>query len=204
MKFDPSKHHRRSIRLKGHDYAGPGAYFLTLVTHQRECLFGEIVDGEMRLNEAGTIVAECWRAIPARFARAALDEADKKRPCVVMPNHLHGIILINEDSAAGKGEASAAGPGSTDDSTADASPLRPIGTRPGSLAAMVQNLKSTTSRRINALRDTIGAPVWQRNYYEHIVRDALELAHIRAYIRDNPAQWALDELRPGAPEGETQ
>ena len=187
MKFDPSKHHRRSIRLKGHDYAGPGAYFLTLVTHQRECLFGEIVDGEMRLNEAGTIVAECWRAIPARFARAALDEADKKRPCVVMPNHLHGIILINEDSAAGKG-----------------APLRPIGTRPGSLAAMVQNLKSTTSRRINALRDTIGAPVWQRNYYEHIVRDALELAHIRAYIRDNPAQWALDELRPGAPEGETQ
>jgi putative transposase len=79
---------------------------------------------------------------------------------------------------------------------ADASPLRPTGTRPGSLGAIVQNFKSTTTRRINALRGTPGGACWQRDYYEHVIRDEAELARVREYVQSNPAQWALDPLRP--------
>ena len=88
MKYDPAVHHRRSIRLRGYNYAQAGAYFITICTQDRQCLFGEIVDGGKQLNAMDRIVAEQWDAIPRRFANVALDAF------VVMPNHIHGIFLI--------------------------------------------------------------------------------------------------------------
>ena len=90
MSYNPAKHHRRSIRLKGYDYSEAGIYFLTICTHQRECLFGEIIDGEMKLIEFGKIVLECWQAIPKHFSRIELDEF------IVMPNHIHGILVMKD------------------------------------------------------------------------------------------------------------
>jgi REP element-mobilizing transposase RayT len=87
----PSNHRRRSIRLPEYDYAQPGAYFITVCTHQCACLFGNIVDGEMRLNEMGHMVQACWDEIPAHFAQVEMDAF------VVMPNHVHGIVVICED-----------------------------------------------------------------------------------------------------------
>lgn len=91
MKFDPQKHHRRSIRLRGYDYAGPGAYFVTICTHQRECLFGEVVGGEMQLNENGRVSMECWHWLFRQYPYIISDA------WVIMPNHLHGIIVITND-----------------------------------------------------------------------------------------------------------
>jgi REP element-mobilizing transposase RayT len=96
MKYDPQKHHRQSIRIKGYDYSQAGAYFLTLCTYQRQCLFGEIVGGAMQLNPYGQVVEDCWQAIPEHFPRIALDVF------VVMPNHIHGILLITDE---GRGKA---------------------------------------------------------------------------------------------------
>lgn len=182
MRFDPAKHHRQSIRLPGYDYTQAGAYFVTLIAQQRECLFGAIVAGEMRLNEWGELVAMGWRDLPRHFANLTLDE------WVVMPNHLHGIIVLS------KGEASAAEVLTRPNKVrADASPLPPHGTAPGSVGAILQNYKSVTTRKINHQRRTPGIPVWQRNYYEHIIRDDAALARIRHYILNNPQKWASDD-----------
>jgi putative transposase len=206
MPYNPQVHHRRSIRLKGYDYTLPGAYFVTLVAWQRECLFGTIQDDESVLSQVGNTVAACWRHLPAFFA-IRLDE------WVIMPNHFHGILLIE---AQGKGEASASaaravsqfhladaqGKGEASATAiqavsrphlADASPQRPIGTPPGSLGAIVQNFKSITTRKINQLRHTPGVPVWQHNYYERIIRDEAEWDRIRQYILDNPRRWQEDD-----------
>ena len=177
-------HHRRSIRLKSYDYSQAGAYFVTLITQGRECLFGQVVQDEMELSDVGRLVAEEWQKLPLRFPHVTLDAS------MVMPNHLHGVIVIGD---AGKGEASArSGIVNINAASADASPLRPIGTLSGSLGAVIQNFKSTSSRRVNALRQTLGASIWQRNYYEHIIRDEKDLNRIREYIAHNPLKWALD------------
>jgi putative transposase len=302
-RFDPSRHHRRSIRLPGYDYRSAGAYFVTICTHQRELLFEDPV--LRRVAEA------LWQRIPRHFPHVQLDA------WVVMPNHVHGILVIAGDTTRGeasqenvpstdpmvssgtesagqliagdasplrqrgagsspenvssmdviapgeadlaeqavvgdtsRGEASAenvpsmdplasdgtvsaeqgvtgdaspllphrrAGsspenvssmdviaPGETDSAeqsiAGDASPLRerPTGLAPGSLGAIVGNFKSVTARRINRVRGTPGAPVWQRNYYEHVVRDERALNAIRQYIADNPARWAWDTYNPAA------
>jgi putative transposase len=184
MPYNPQVHHRRSIRLKGYDYTLPGAYFVTLVAWQRECLFGTIQDDESVLSQVGNTVAACWRHLPAFFA-IRLDE------WVIMPNHFHGILLIE---AQGKGEASVSAARAVSQfHLADASPQRPIGTPPGSLGAIVQNFKSITTRKINQLRHTPGVPVWQHNYYERIIRDEAEWDRIRQYILDNPRRWQEDD-----------
>ena len=178
MPFDPKRHHRRSIRLKGYDYTQPGAYFITICTQDRAFLFGEVVDGEMRLNEYGRIAWGCWKEIPLHFPQAELDAF------VVMPNHVHGIIVI-------------AGVGAT-----HASPLplssdaRPRGPQRQSVSSIVGSFKSAVTRRINEYRCTPGAPVWQRNYYEHIIRDEKSLNRIREYIVTNPMRWAVDNENP--------
>lgn len=203
MKYDPLKHHRRSIRLKGYDYTHAGAYFVTLVAHGRECIFGEIVDGEIRVNPLGEIAAYYWQELPRHFAHVTLDAF------VVMPNHVHGVIVVGADDGdtggggrggvPRKGEASAAGASEVSRRfSADASPLPPTGTQPGSLGAIVQNFKSVTTRKINQWRGAPGAPVWQRNYYERIIRDARELDAVRRYIAQNPLRWALDDNNPQA------
>ncbi|MEK6565223.1 MAG: hypothetical protein AABZ41_00805, partial [Bacteroidota bacterium] len=90
MLYNPDNHHRRSLRLQGQNYAQPGMYYVTILTHKRECLFGEIVDGEMRLSEIGQFAQECWMDIPNHFPHVSLDEFR------VMPNHLHGILVLNK------------------------------------------------------------------------------------------------------------
>ena len=184
--FDAQKYHRHSIRLKGHDYSQPGAYFVTIVTCQREALIGEIMNGVMRLNPLGKLVEKCWLTIPTHFPQARLDEF------AIMPNHLHGIILLST------GEASADNAPTlpANPMPADASPLHPIGTKPRSLGAIIQNFKSISTRFANAIHFNPGSKLWQRNYYEHIIRDERELNDIRQYIRANPILWENDKENP--------
>jgi len=238
----PDKHDRHSIRLKEYDYALPGAYFVTICTRDRACLFGHVMNGEMHLNAAGEIAQRCWEDIPTHFPSVELDAF------VIMPNHVHGIVVITDAPQTTcaakttgsisrgseivipcKGEASAAktigpmvrGPGimisrkgeasvpfhvHEERPRSDASPLRqrPNGTQPGSLSAVVQNFKSISTRRMNAARGAPGTSVWQRNYYEHVVRNEQELAAIREYIQANPARWDDDENNPAFVEGDYQ
>ena len=173
MRYDPTKHHRRSIRLSGYDYAEEGAYFVTVVTHQRECLFGGIADGEMRIDRYGEVVRDEWlRSVQIR-REIELDAF------VVMPNHLHGIVVIRDVGAHGRAPLPLA-------------PHRP----PRSLGSFVAGFKSAVTKRINRIRGTPGLPVWQRNYYEHIVRDERELDRVRQYIAENPLRWDQDPENP--------
>ena len=172
-----NRHHRRSIRLPGYDYSQPGVYFLTLCTHERETLLGDVVDNVVRLNDYGQIVAKAWDDLPGHYSHVELDAF------VIMPNHVHGIIVLNDDVVR-------AG-------------LRPAPTRPAptptkrhALPEIVRTLKSFSARRINESHATPGVPVWQRNYYEHVVRSEHELNAIRAYIQNNPLRWALDHDNP--------
>ena len=179
--------HRRSLRLKDYDYAQAGAYFVTICTQDRACLFGAIVDGAMQLSDAGSTVEQCWSQIPEHFRDVVLDEF------VVMPNHVHGILVINP--AVPAVPAVPVVPVVPAVGATHASPLR-NGPRPGSLGAIVGSFKSAVTRRINQTCHSLGATVWQRNYYEHIIRDEASLHGIREYIANNPLQWALDRENP--------
>lgn len=177
---------RRSIRVKGYNYAQSGAYFVTLCTHQRMSLFGNIVDGEMRLNEVGGIIKTCLYKIPRFFPNARMDH------WVIMPNHFHCILLLDEQCT---GEATTAnGPETLNNLPVVASPLRPRGTISGSMNAIIQNIKSVTTIKINNQHGSRGVPVWQRNYYEHIIRDEADYQRIAEYIQNNPQRWELDSL----------
>lgn len=167
MAYDPQRHHRRSIRLKGHDYAAQGMYYVTICTAGRERCLGRVVDGEVELSAAGRIVAAVWGAIPRRQPHVVLDAV------VVMPDHLHGLIGIRERRWDGARQREGG----------------PRGTVRGSLPAIVQSFKAVSARRINRLRGTVGERVWQEDYYEHIVRSAADLDRIRRYIAANPARW---------------
>jgi REP element-mobilizing transposase RayT len=176
MKFDPEKHHRRSIRLKNYDYSQPGFYFLTICTYKRQCWFGEIKNDRMYLNQIGKIVAEEWINTPKIRSNFLLDE------WVIMPNHLHGIVIINEHILErGKGNRDILG--------ARNAPLR---REPNSISSFVAGFKSAVTKRINLLRDNREIPIWQRNYYESIIRDEQSLVAIREYILNNPFQWKKD------------
>ncbi len=171
MIYDPQKHQRRSIRLKGYDYTQPGAYFVTICTQNRESLLGEIVEGEMMLNEYGQVVVGCWIWLAKQYPYVELDE------WVVMPNHAHSIVILS----------------GMDDSRRGGSRTAPT---TKSLGRLVGAFKTVSTKRINQMRHTPGAPVWQRNYYEHIIRDEDELNRLRQYILDNPVQWEMDENNP--------
>lgn len=182
-KYNPDIHHRKSIRLKDYDYADAGTYFVTICALNRECLFCQILEAEMHLNRFGQIATRCWNEIPRHFPGVELDAF------VVMPNHVHGIIVIT-----GVVGAKHFVPNQ------NASPLperkSPRGTQSNSLGAILQNFKSVSTRKINQVRDTRGASVWQRNYYEHIARNERELLAIRDYIENNPANWLNDTENP--------
>jgi REP element-mobilizing transposase RayT len=174
-------HHRRSIRLHGYDYTRAGAYFVTIVTHQRDCLLGEIRNGEMVLNHFGQIADECWRAIPEHFPFVELGAF------VVMPNHVHGIVVITAtDVGAQQCCAPTCAPTITDP--------HKINVKPGSLGAIVRSFKSAVSYRINKEHNTTG--IWQRNYYEHIIRNEKDLQRITDYIQANPLRWDEDNENP--------
>jgi len=171
----PRFHHRRSVRLPGYDYSQPGAYFVTICTFQRVCT----LDNDARRRA----VQQAWDEIPLHCPNAAVDEF------VVMPNHVHGIIWIMRATTVGAHHdaplRAAAAPRST--------------LLPGSLGAIVLQFKSAAARRINQIAGTPGAQVWQRNYYEHVIRDSDELNIIRRYIRDNPLNWDQDPDNPANP-----
>lgn len=165
------------MRLKGYDYSAAGAYFITLCTYQRQCLFGEIMDGAMHLNLYGKIANDFLQAIPEHFARFQLDEF------VMMPNHVHAVLRIFDDGNGRRGMAMPC-------------PYNGEFGKPmaGSLPTVIGSFKSAVTKRINILRDTPGTPVWQRNYHERIIRDELALNNIRRYIQMNPIHWKSDRF----------
>ncbi len=174
--------HRHSLRLKDFDYSQVGAYFVTICTKNHQCLFGKIQQGMMELNASGRVAAAQWQLLSNRFTGIELGE------WIVMPNHVHGILIIT-----GEGEASQNRSSTLHDSIIkDASPLRPSGTRPGSVGAIIQNYKSITSRKVATQIEQLKGSVWQRNYYEHVIRNERELRAISDYILANPQNWEKD------------
>lgn len=183
MRYDPEVHHRRSIRLKGFDYSRQGAYFVTICTHERECLLGAIVEGAMVLSETGQIAQFVWDDLPNHVAGCVPSEF------IVMPNHVHGIVLL-----VGAGSKPARGAGADVPEKTWAG-LEPAPTRQ-TLSEIVRQFKTFSARRINAMRSTQGVPVWQRNYYEHVIRNEDDYHRIAEYITTNPARWEEDTLHP--------
>ena len=172
MTFDPDIHHRRSIRLKEYDYSRPGAYFVTVCTHNRECLFGTVTDGKMISSAMGHIVSSCWHDLPAHYPHVELDAF------VVMPNHIHGIIILRHPDNVGAGLKPA-----------------PTGKRHG-LPEIVRAFKTFSARRANVALITPGMHLWQRNYYEHVIRGEHDQNEVREYITNNPAGWDRDDDNP--------
>ena len=223
MKHNPEMRRRRSIRLRGYDYARPGSYFVTVCTHRRESLFGEVIDGQMRRNVLGDIVHAEWYTTERVRPEVRLDAF------VVMPNPLHGILEII-DVGARRGLAPDANAKMADGKRAthrvaptayrqmDESQIRtrgagvvgarrrlaptegargrPYGPVPGSVGAILGQIKSLTKKAINKTRGTPGRPVWQPNYHEHVIRSEKELQRIREYICNNPLRWRFDRENP--------
>jgi putative transposase len=218
MTHYPINRGRRSIRLKGYDYSRAGAYFITICVQNRQCLCGEISDGKMVLNHAGDMIQTVWDQIPSHYTGIEIDEF------VVMPNHIHGIIIVGatprgcpvstprgcpvstprgcpvepphgchaapihrSGQAWGPGHGQAQGPAPTGNS----------GTL--SLGDIVHRFKTMTTKRYADGVKQFGwqsfpGRLWQRNYWEHIIRNEMELDRIREYIRTNPFQWDYDRL----------
>lgn len=169
MRHNPKKQERQSIRLKGYDYRSPGLYFITMCCHKRACLFGEILNGEIQLNNAGMIVRKCWIAIPEHFPNVILHEY------VIMPNHVHGIIQLvgaNKHSPDTENKHSPA-----------RSPSKTVG-------SVVRGFKIEVTKWMRQHTDI--AHVWHRNYYEHIIRSEKAYRNISTYIANNPANWEKD------------
>lgn len=167
---------RQSIRLASYDYAQAGAYFVTICTHERMCLFGDVILETMRPNEIGQVVHDEWLRTAAIRPGVNLDSFQ------VMPNHLHTIVILDEEVSSKL--------------TVGAHSRAPFSRQPKSLGSLVAGFKSATTRRINQLRSTPGTPVWQRNYYERVIRNEREMDATRQYIVDNPAKWAEDAENP--------
>jgi putative transposase len=188
--FAAFRYRRRTIRLPGYDYSRSGGYFVTICTHNRDYLFGEIKNGEMRLHEFGEIVAMEWAQTPSIRPRIALDVF------CVMPNHFHGIIVIKNELC-DMGVFSCRGTLQRAPTVQFPPKMEHFG-KPTSdtIPTIVRLFKSSTTKRINTKRETSGSPVWQRNYYEHVIRDDDELNRIREYVGANPANWDRDEENP--------
>jgi REP element-mobilizing transposase RayT len=172
------KPNRRSIRLPGYDYASAGWYFVTLICHKRKPLFGEVLEGEMLLNEAGKIAEKCWLEIPEHFPDVILHEY------VVMPNHIHGIIELTALSEV---------------RAENFLPLQytkhEFGKMiPRSVSSIVKGFKIGVTKTMRKISPEV--QVWHRNYHEHIIRNEESFRKISDYIRNNPAQWQEDEYFP--------
>lgn len=177
MAYNPKKHHRRSIRLPEYDYTQPGAYYITICTYKRQCWFGDVDNGKMQRNYLGYIAHSFWQALPRRFFHIELDVF------VVMPNHLHGILIITD-------EGYRALPQNRPRKEQFGKPV------PGSIPTVVRSFKSAVTKRINLMRRNKIPPIWQDNYYESIVRVETGLDGIREYILNNPCQWEIDKENP--------
>ncbi|MBL7191179.1 hypothetical protein ISS30_05745 [bacterium] len=233
MKYDPNIHHRRSIRLQEYDYSQYGAYFVTICTKNKRCLFGEIVNDKMVLNKYGVIAIIYWFDIPKHFPGVELDEF------IVMPNHIHGIIMIQsryiESESVGAGFTPAhnratARVASTNNNSTESvgAGFTPAHNRATARVAPTNNNSTesvgagftpahdrATARVAPTIGDIVGAykslvsneclkmfksknefmgKIWQRNYYEHIIRDEKSVGKLREYIFNNPFQWINDDL----------
>lgn len=168
MKDDPSRPHRQSIRLKGYDYSQPGAYFITISTFNKECFFGHVQGDRITLSPAGEIASGFWRAIPKHFKKIELDEF------IVMPNHIHGVIIITESGRGVKFNAP----------TVNRNYFSRISPQYGSISVIIRTYKSAVSHWCK--QNGYEYFQWQRNYYEHVVRNEEDLAQIRETIVGNP------------------
>jgi putative transposase len=167
--------HRRSIRLKDFDYTGGALYFLTICTDKRRCIFGRVEDGQTRPNVLGRIVEDEWTRSFELRRHIDLDAY------VIMPNHLHAIAALFDQGAR-------------------SAPLRGKRLRDGmqakSLASLVAGFKAAVTKRAAATLPRLRMPIWQRNYYEHVVRNERDLERIRSYVEANPARWEEDGYHP--------
>ena len=175
MKYNPDIHHRRSIRLKGYDYTQPGAYFVTICTYQRAEIFGEVINGEMKLSPLGEIVRQEW----LQSAEIRKEIKIFENEFVVMPNHVHGIHWIVESVGAD-------GVRLTKQDARRASLRR----APRSLGSFIAGFKASVTSRAGRELNMTG--IWQRNYYDHIIRNDRELNNVGWYIVNNPLNWQLD------------
>jgi putative transposase len=160
---------RKPTRLKDFDYSTPGAYFVTIVAHDRKDPFGTIENGQMVLSAEGKLVRQAWFDLPRHYANVRLDEED----FVIMPNHAHGIVVLL-DPAISAGHLSGCG-----------------------LTEIIRAFKSFSAQRINQHRGISGVPVWQRSFYERILRDEGEWDRARKYILQNPQNWQDDQENAG-------
>jgi len=217
MVDNPKHHHRKSIRLKGYDYSKEGLYFITICTHNRECLLGEVVNDEMILNDAGIIADKSWREIPKHFPNAVLHEH------TIMPNHVHGIIELQPGQAVNSGID-----GTVRANNVGAENLHSIVKNMGYVGA--ENFQPL--QRMNALSiqskqhefqkmipRSVGSivkgfkigvtkwfrneippefskdrKIWQRNYHDHIIRDEQSYLRIATYVINNPKNWKDDKF----------
>jgi REP element-mobilizing transposase RayT len=192
MSNNKNKYHRRSIRLKEYDYTSPGWYYVTICTHQQAVLFGDINNGRIVLSSIGKMAREYWLQIPNHFKFVELDEF------VIMPNHIHGIIIINDRPGNGDdNNGNGRGVRSNAPANANVNPqnyFSQISAPSGTLGVIVRSYKSSVTRWCR--KNKFEYFQWQRNYYEHIIRNEQELYQIRKYIRNNPAKWELDNEHP--------
>jgi len=182
LKFNPEIHYRRSLRLKGYNYANCGAYFVTMCAQNRECLFGDIVAGVMQINKYGLMIQKWWMELPNKFKNVEMNTY------MIMPNHLHGIIsIVGADRCV-----------CPDRKYADSNKGAHTG---APLHRIVQWFKTmSTNEYLRNIYEKgwqrLNGKLWQRNYYDHIIRNETELDRIRQYIINNPSQWDNDENNP--------
>ena len=202
MSYNPNIHHRRSVRLQGYDYSQAGLYFITICCHNREYLFGNITNEEMKLNDAGKIADECWIEIPNHFPNAVLHEY------VVMPNHVHGVIELVVGNNVGANNHSPENDATTNVGANNHSPENNATTNVGAnnhsslqtpfkspsktIGSIVRGFKIGVTKWCRQHTDT--ETIWQRNYHEHIIRNEQSYLTISEYIINNPKNWKDDKF----------
>ncbi|MBI3591049.1 MAG: transposase [Candidatus Melainabacteria bacterium] len=165
-----NKYRIKSTRLPNWNYSSDGFYFITICTKNRKCFFGNIINGQIELSEIGKIVQKYWQEIPQHFENVSLDEF------VIMPNHLHGIVVIENCRM----------PIRSRDGVTPSLQQRPT------LGQIIGYFKYQTTKIINQIRNMSYVPIWQPRFYDHIIRDEKSLNSIRNYIKNNPIKWNLD------------
>jgi len=171
--LDQKSHLRRPLRLKDYDYRQEGAYFITICIHNRKCILGEIIGHEVRLNNWGKVVEAEWLQTAILRPYVTLDAY------VVMPNHFHAIFYLYLDRATQR--------------VAPTGKDHPTGLMPRSIGAIVGQFKSQVTKQLHSTERKSKEPFWQRNYYEHVIRDEADLNRIREYIQNNSIRWLEDE-----------
>jgi putative transposase len=170
---------RKSLRLPTRDYSQAGSYFVTICTHQKKCVLGSVESARVQLSRVGEIVRATWNGLPERFPRVVLDEL------VIMPNHLHAILTLVVEGLAHARSVNMS--------------KMPAARRVVhfSLPDIIGAFKSISTIHVNRLLNSRGSPLWQKSYFEHVIRSGEDLKNAQRYILENPLKWSLDEENPG-------